>query len=96
MTCHTIIKLVRQAVKLLNKFPAPDRILAMLSPFNILTGTPIVNYLHLKIEFGSYVLVFEDNNSSNTTKSCSTGAIALNPTGNSEGDYFFMSLTTGK
>jgi len=41
-------------------------------------------------------MVFEDNDPSNTTKSRSTGAIALNPTGNAKGDFHFMSLTTGQ
>jgi Autotransporter beta-domain len=33
---------------------------------------------------------------SNDTKSRTLGAIATNPTGNSSGDHFFMSLETGK
>jgi len=43
-----------------------------------------------------YTLVFEDNDPTNMMKSCSTGAIALNPTGNTEGDHHFMSLTTSQ
>jgi hypothetical protein len=40
--------------------------------------------------------IFEDNPSSNTTTSRNTGAIVLNPAGNAQGDYFFLSLVTGK
>ena len=49
----------------------------------------------MRIEFGSYVQVFEDCNPSNTPRARSLGAIALTPTGNSQGDYYFMSLATG-
>jgi len=90
-----IVELVRRAVILLNAFPAMDGMSRTLSPRNIMTGKPNLDYNSCKVEFGSYVLVFEDNDPTNTTKSHSTGAIALNPTGNTEGDYHFMSLTTG-
>jgi len=60
-----------------------------------MTGKPNLDYNSCKAEFGLHILVFEDNNLTNTTKSCSTGAIALNPTGNTKGDYHFMSLSMG-
>jgi len=90
-----ITELIRRAVMLLNVFPALDGVSKMLSPRSIMTSKPNLDYNHCKIEFGSYALVFEDNDPTNTTKSRSTGAIALNPTGNTEGDYHFMSLTSG-
>jgi len=80
---------------LLNVFPAPDGVPKTLSLKNIMTGKLDLAYNSCKVEFGSYILVFEDNNPTNTTKSCSTGAIMLNPTGNTKGDYHFMSLSTG-
>jgi hypothetical protein len=49
----------------------------------------------MRLEFGAYAQVFEDNDPSNTIRARSLGAIALNPTGNAQGDYFFMSLATG-
>ena len=61
-----------------------------------MTGRAKPDYNELKLEFGSYVQVFEDNTPSNTTSSRNTGAIVLNPTGNAQGDYFFMSLVTRK
>ncbi len=91
-----IVKLVRQAIILLNQFPALDGISKILSPKCTMTGKPNLDYNSLKIEFGSYMLVFEDNDPTNPTKSQSMGAIALNPTGNVKGDYHFMSLTMGK
>jgi len=91
-----ITELVWQVIILLNFFPAPDSVSKTLSPKTIMTGKPNLNYNKCKIAFGSYALVFEDNDLTNTTKLCTTRAIALNPTGNSEGDYHFMLLTTGK
>ena len=61
-----------------------------------MTGRANPDYNELKLKFGSYVQVFEDNTSRNTTISRNTGAIVLNPTGNAQGDYFFMSLVTGR
>jgi len=90
-----VIELVRRAVRLLNQFPALDGVSETMSPTTIMTGIPPMDYNHLTVDFGSYALVFEDNDPTNTTKARSTGAIALNPTGNTEGDYHFMSLLTG-
>jgi hypothetical protein len=50
--------------------------------------------LHCQLEFGEYVQVHESHDNSMLTRT--TGAIALRPTGNAQGGYFFMSLTTGK
>jgi len=89
-------EVVFNSAKVLNQFPAKNGISDTLSPLTILTGCPNPNYNDLKLEFGLYVQVFEDNNPTNTTASRNTGAITLNPTGNAWGDYFFMSLTTGR
>jgi hypothetical protein len=91
-----IIELVRRAVKVLNQFPALDGVSDTVSPLAIMTGKANPDYHHMKLDFGTYAQVFEDNQPTNTTKSRRTGAIALNPTGNDQGDYHFMSLTTGK
>jgi len=88
--------LVYHAAKGLNQCPAKNGISDTLSPLTIMTGRANPDYNELKLEFGSYVQVFEDNTPSNTTTSRNTGAIVLNPTGNARGDYFFMSLVTGK
>jgi hypothetical protein len=41
-------------------------------------------------------LDFEDNDPTNTQKARTTPAIALTPTGNAQGGYFFLSLITGR
>lgn len=83
-------------VKGLNQFPAKDGVSDTLSPLTILTGIGAPDYQSLRLEFGSYAMVFEDNDPSNTTKARTTGAIALTHTGNRQGDYHFMSLITGR
>ena len=91
-----IRELVFAATKSLNQFPATGGVSATMSPATIMTGRPGPDFAHLKLEFGSYVQVFEDNDPTNTTKSRNTGAITLSHTGNAQGDYFFMSLVTGR
>ncbi len=61
----------------------------------IVTGVGTPNYTVMCLELGTYAKVFEDNNPTNTPRSRLLGAIALDPTGNSQGDYYFMSLATG-
>lgn len=87
---------VRFAVKSLNQFPAEDGISDILSPTTIVTGLPPPNYNHLQLEFGEYVTIFEENNPTNTNASRVVDAIALHQTGNVQGDYYFMSLSTGE
>jgi len=88
--------IVYHAAKGLNQFPAKNGISNTLSPLTIMTGRANSDCNDLKLEFGLYVQVFEDNTPSNITTSRNTGAIVLNPTGNAQGDFFFMSLVTGK
>jgi hypothetical protein len=61
-----------------------------------MTGRPNLNYNDMKIEFGAYAQVYEDGSPTNTVKARITGAIALTPTGNTQGGYYFLSLTTGR
>ena len=72
--------LVYHAAKGLNQCPAKNGISDTLSPLTVMTGRANPDYNDLKLEFGSYVQVFEDNTPSNTTASRNTGAIVLNPT----------------
>jgi hypothetical protein len=86
-------ELATAAVSCLNMLPHPDGVSSTLSPATIVTGAPKTDYCTLRLEFGSYVQVYDGT--SNDTKSRTLGAIATNPTGNSNGDYYFMSLATG-
>jgi hypothetical protein len=58
-----------------------------------MTGQSIDYKLHCQLQFGEYTQVHESHD--NSMLSRTTGAIALRPTGNTQGGYFFM-LTTDK
>jgi hypothetical protein len=62
-----IIDLVNRCVRSLNQIPAQDGISDRISPLTLVTGKGNVDYNQLKLAFGSYVQVFEDNLKTNTT-----------------------------
>ncbi|KAG7347353.1 reverse transcriptase RNA-dependent DNA polymerase [Nitzschia inconspicua] len=90
-----IRELVRGVVTALNILPARDGVSADMSPRTIVSGLPNPDYTQMKLEFGSYVQVYDDPRPTNRTNPRTIGAIALNHTGNAQGDYHFMSLVTG-
>ena len=90
-----ITHMVADSVRCLNQFPHANGISATLSPSTIVTGAATPDYNAMRLELGTYVQAFEENDPTNTPRSRSLGAIALCPTGNSQGDYYFMSLSTG-
>ena len=77
-------------------FPPKHGISSLLSPLSIFTGAGKVDVSHLKLEFGPYVHIFNDNSPTNTMAQRTTGAIALNSVGNSKGDYRFLNLETDR
>jgi hypothetical protein len=78
----------------LNSFPPIDGVSKTLSPRAIVAGLQIDYAKHCKLEFGTYVQTHEEHD--NSMASRTTGAIALWPTGNEQGGYYFLSLTTGR
>jgi len=89
-----ISELVHASTYWLNMFPAKDGVSATQSPRRIMTGQQCDYRLHGQLQFGEYVQVHESHD--NTMSTRTTGAIALRPTGNIQGGYFFLSLSTGK
>jgi hypothetical protein len=73
---------IENANKVMNQFPAQNGMSDTLSLLTIMTGKPTPDYNDLKIKFGSYAQVFEENTPTNTPITRTTGAIALTPTGN--------------
>ena len=65
-----------------------------MSPRSIVTGQEVDYMKHCQLEFGTYVQTHE--HSDNTMQSRTTGAIAMRPTGNEQGGYYFFSLSTGR
>ena len=89
-----IIELVAMATRCLNGFPKEDGVSEHMSPHSIVTGRSRMDYNKIPLEFGSYVQLLD--RSVNTIRSRTIGAIALNPMGNENGAYRFMSLKTGQ
>jgi hypothetical protein len=78
----------------LNSFPPESGISATLSPRAIITGASIDFNRHCQLEFGAYVQTHEDHD--NTMATRTIGALALRPTGNTQGGYYFFSLSTSR
>ena len=74
-------------------FPRKGGISKTLSPRALLTGQSWSYTTHCKLKFGDYVQTHEEHD--NSMAAWTKGAIALRPTGNTQGGYFFFSLTTG-
>jgi hypothetical protein len=89
-----IKEMVTACVFWLNMFPRHDGVSATLSPRALMTGYTLDYTKHCRLEFGSYVQTHEEHD--NSMDSRTTGAIALRPTGNRQGGYYFMSLSTGR
>ena len=76
-------------------FPAPSGVSPTLNPVSLVTGAPAPDFNHMRLEFGSYVQLFDDASPTNTIRARTLGAISLTPTGNAQGDYYFLSLASG-
>jgi hypothetical protein len=78
----------------LNVFPPGKGVSGDHSPRELITGLEIDYNKHCQLEYGTYAQVHEEHD--NTMATRTTGAIAMRPTGNSQGGYYFYSLTTGR
>ena len=58
----------------------------------MVTGRTLETNLHCRYEFGEYVQTHEEHDNSMRTRT--VGALALRPTGNEQGGYYFLSLAT--
>ena len=94
MPRRLIIEMVYAANYWLNMFPRKGGVSKTLSPRALLTGQTWSYNTHCKLEFGDYVQTHEEHDNSMAARTI--GAIALCPTGNTQGGYFFFSLTTGR
>lgn len=89
-----IMEMAYSAVFWLNAFPTADGITNQYSPRAIIIGQHVDFNSHCALEFGTYSQVHEEHD--NTMQARTTGAIALHPTGNVQGGYYFYSLTSGQ
>jgi hypothetical protein len=94
MPSSMVVEMVHAGVFWLNMFPPEDGVSKTLSPRAIVTGLEADYNKHCRLEFGAYAQVHEEHD--NTMQARTTGAIALRPTGNAQGGYYFYSLSTGR
>jgi hypothetical protein len=94
MPSSMVVEMVHAGVFWLNMFPPEDGVSKTLSPRAIVTGLEADYNKHCRLEFGAYVQVHEEHD--NTMQARTMGAIALRPTGNAQGSYYFYSLSTGR
>jgi hypothetical protein len=78
----------------LNMFPSRDGVSDTLSTRALMNGYTLDYTKHCRLEFGLYIQTHEEHD--NLMESHTTGAIALHHTGNHQGGYYFMSLSTGR
>ena len=79
-----VTHMVADAIRCLNQIPPTNGISSTLSPAGIMTGVAPPEKNLMRVEFGSYVQVFKDNDPTNTLCSRLLGAIALTPTGDAQ------------
>jgi hypothetical protein len=94
MPALLVIEMVSSTILWLNSFPQKGGISTTMSPRAIVTGMTVDFGKHCQLEFGEYVQTHEEHDNSMNTRTI--GALALRPTGNAQGGYFFMSLATGR
>ena len=94
LTRNMVMKLAKAVVYWLNSVPSNTGVSPTMSPRTIVTGQLLDYHKHCRYEFGENVQTHEEHD--NSLLSHTVGAIALRPTGNQQGGYFFMSLHTGR
>jgi len=91
---RVVIELAKREVFWLNAFASRSGISKTLSPRTIVSGDTVSFDLHCKYDFGEYVQTHEEHG--NDMASRTVGALALRPTGNKQGGFYFFSLTSGQ
>jgi hypothetical protein len=91
-----VIELMHFCVMWMNSFPVKSGISEKWSPRELISRHKLDAKLHCKAPFGAYCEVHTDSDITNTMEPRTKWAICLGPTGNMQGSYKFMSLTTGK
>ncbi|KAL3810038.1 hypothetical protein ACHAXA_000207 [Cyclostephanos tholiformis] len=91
-----LIELIYHVVLWLNAFPTKSGISSTLSPREIVLRHRLDFAKHCKAPFGSYCESHDEPVPSNSMASRTSPAIVLGPTGNLQGTYKLLSLTTGK
>lgn len=91
-----LIELIYHVVLWLNAFPMKSGVSKTLSPREIVLRHKLDFAKHCKAPFGSYCEAHDEPVPSNTMVSRTSHAIILGPTGNIQGSYKLLNLSTGK
>ena len=89
-----VIEMAKASVFWLNGLPPKDYFGNNLSPHTIVTGQKLDYKRHCRYQFGEYVQTHEQHDNSMDPRT--VGALALHPTGNAQGSFYFMSISTGR
>jgi hypothetical protein len=89
-----IIGMVFLSVFGINAFPHKLGISQTLSPRTLITGLRIDYDKHCPVEYGQYVQTHKKHDNTMTLRTI--GTLALRPTGNQQGGYYFYSLMLGQ
>ena len=90
-------RLVEFAHRNINSFPAERAMCENVSPLSFVTGRGVVDYKNIKLDFGSHVELFKDNEfSSKTNNPRSIPALCMGFTGYHNPGMKFVSLVTGR
>ena len=89
-----VIKMAKASVFWLNGVPPNDSFGNGLSPRTIITGQKLDYNRHCRYQFGEYTQTHEQHD--NLMNPRTVGALALRPTGNAQGSFYFMSISTGR
>jgi hypothetical protein len=84
------------ALKLLKYFPTKGGISDTISPKTLMTGETLDYKKHLSLQLGQYCQVHEDDAPRNSQLPRPQGAICLGPSGNIQGGFRFLNLTSGQ
>jgi hypothetical protein len=93
-----IIGCITYVVKCLNDIPSENGVSDTLGANTLITGMPGRSFEDImKLNIGDYVQAYNiPGDITNTNEARTVGAIALYPSGNLQGSWYFMSLLTGK
>ena len=89
-----VVEMAKASVLWLNGMPLKDSFGNKLSPRTIITGQKLDYNRHCRFQFGEYVQTHEQHDNSMNPRT--VGALALCPTGNAQGSFDFMCISTGR
>ena len=89
-----IVEMGKASVFWLNSVPQKNGLASEFRPRTIVTGQKLDFKRHCRFQFGQYVQTHEEHNNSMSPRT--VGALALRPTGNAQGSFYFMSLSAGR